>query len=171
MRDRCKDCTAEGADPKGTRKLATNVDGSLEPGPRCVTHHRARRKVVRANAHAARVDAGYGITVAEYWLIYATQGGRCAICQQATGKTKRLAVDHDHKLALEHGHDPAKGCRLCVRGLLCGRCNRWGVPLFIEAVIRAVKYLHDPPARKVLASEAEASTVLTCLVEPSESLP
>jgi hypothetical protein len=34
--------------------------------------------------------------------------------------------------------------------LLCSRCNRWGVPLFLEAVIRAINYLTDPPARKVL---------------------
>lgn len=141
----CLDCAAEGV----TTKRAID-DRSGPRSPRCTTHWLARRRARRAAAHARRVETGYEISAEEYWAIYAFQGGKCAICQVATGKTKRLAVDHDHKLAAEHDHPVDQGCRMCIRGLLCSRCNRWGVPLFVDAVIRALNYLCDPPACKVL---------------------
>jgi hypothetical protein len=62
----------------------------------------------------------YGMTIAEYDALLASQGGACAICRQPerrprnnrTGEPpRRLAVDHDH----------ASGS---VRGLLCADCNR-----------------------------------------------
>lgn len=144
----CKDCLADGIPTK--RKMAVRSDGSLQPGPRCVTHHRAWKRRNRDLAHGRRLESNFGITSALYWAIYEFQGGRCAICRHATGKSKRLCVDHDHELAKTHGHPVEQACRLCVRGLLCSRCNRWGVPLFLDAVIRAINYLTDPPARKVL---------------------
>jgi hypothetical protein len=52
--------------------------------------------------------------------IVASQGGGCAICGVLYEDTpgKRLAMDHDHT------HHPGKiGCALCVRGMLCNRCN------------------------------------------------
>ena len=141
----CVDCTREGV----TTKRA--IDSRSGPrSPRCATHLRAKRRRERDMAHSRRIDAVYELSAAEYAAIYEFQGGKCAICRHATGKSKRLAVDHDHELAKTHGHDPKRGCRLCIRGLLCSRCNRWGVPLFFDAVIRAVNYLTDPPARKVL---------------------
>ena len=43
------------------------------------------------------------------------QGGACAICERTD---RPLQVDHDHR------HCPGReGCRQCVRGALCGRCN------------------------------------------------
>jgi hypothetical protein len=72
----------------------------------------------------------YGLEQGEYERIYKEQGGTCAICQKATGKTKRLAVDHDHDTGL-------------VRGLLCGPCNQL-VGYFrnsSEAFRRAADYL------------------------------
>lgn len=146
---RCKDCVADGLTTN--RKMATRSDGSLQPGPRCVTHHRAWKRRNRHLAHGRRLEAHFGITSKLYWAIHRFQGGRCAICLLATGKTKRLAVDHDHELAKTHDHPVEQACRLCIRGLLCSRCNRWGVPLFLDAILRAVNYLTDPPARKVLA--------------------
>lgn len=53
----------------------------------------------------------YGLTSEEYWKVYEYQGGKCAICQRATGKRKKLSVDHDHSTGE-------------VRMLLCTRCNR-----------------------------------------------
>lgn len=49
----------------------------------------------------------YGISVADYLRLVATQNGRCALCGSIT---KELVVDHDH--------DTDK-----VRGLLCNNCN------------------------------------------------
>jgi hypothetical protein len=62
-----------------------------------------------------------GVTDAEYARLLAAQGGHCAICE-ATPKTRRLHVDHNHRTGL-------------VRGLLCHRCNRalpnWVTPLWL----------------------------------------
>lgn len=145
---RCVDCVAEGITNK--RTMATKSDGSLQPGPRCVTHWRARRKATSLAAHGKRTEATYEISAEEYWAIYEFQGGRCALCRLATGKARRLAVDHDHELAKTHDHPVDQGCRLCIRGLLCKRCNRFGVPLVLAIIIRTINYLCDPPARKVL---------------------
>src|SRR4051812_23858199 len=144
----CKDCVAEGVTT--TRRPALRSDGSPQPGNRCVTHHRAWKRRNRDLAHGRRLESNFGITSTLYWAIYEFQGGRCAICRLATGKAKRLVVDHDHELAKTHDHPLEQACRLCVRGLLCSRCNRWGVPLFLDAVLRALDYLTNPPARKVL---------------------
>jgi hypothetical protein len=57
----------------------------------------------------------YGITLEQYNQMLEKQLHACAICKQPEkqivwGKTKRLAVDHDHKTGK-------------VRGLLCQKCN------------------------------------------------
>lgn len=134
----CKDCEP------GTKRPA------LYPGPRCATHHRLKRRATSIAAHARRTEATYGLTAADYQALYAAQGGRCFICQRATGASKRLAVDHEHnRPGCEH---PAEqGCHRCVRALLCGPCNREILGrLGIPALRRAIEVLTDPPARKVL---------------------
>lgn len=149
---RCVDCVAEGVTTD--RKLATKKGSDeLQPGPRCVTHYRARKKQVSSSRHARRLASDFGITPEQYWTIYACQGGKCFGCGYATGRTKRLAVDHDHELALEHGHDPKQGCPLCVRALLCGQCNQIIGRLGVEALTRLIVVLTDPPARKWLKLE------------------
>ncbi|AXN53523.1 endonuclease VII [Gordonia phage Ronaldo] len=66
------------------------------------------------------------------------QGGKCAICQRAIGKRRKLAVDHDH--------DTGE-----VRGILCQPCNFTVLGRYDkEALQRAIDYLENPPARKVL---------------------
>ncbi len=62
-----------------------------------------------AKTHGAMIAKTYGLTSAQYDALLRAQGGRCAICR-ARPKSKRLAVDHDHKSG-------------AVRGLLCSRCN------------------------------------------------
>lgn len=56
--------------------------------------------------------AKYGITLVDYNLLLAAQGGTCATCDATTGDSRgrSLHVDHDH----------ASGE---VRGLLCSNCN------------------------------------------------
>lgn len=141
---RCKDC------PPGTKRPVVED----YPGPRCATHKRAHQRSVSARAHERQIESKYTLTAAEYAEIYRIQGGCCGICQKATGKARRLAVDHDHELAKLHDHPIDRGCRLCIRGLLCRRCNRFGVPLFLPTVLRALEYLTNPPARKVLIDAA-----------------
>lgn len=119
----CKDC------PPDSKRPAPN------PGPRCATHWRAERKRRSAASHARHLAKTYGLEVGEYEAILEHQGGRCAICQRATGRTRRLSVDHDHATGL-------------VRGLLCRPCNdmlghgRDDPPFFR----RAADYLEQPPA-------------------------
>lgn len=75
----------------------------------------------------------YGITAREYDQLLEQQNGVCAICQNYHDI---LCVDHDH----ETGE---------VRGLLCRMCNS-GLGFLgdsILGIIKAVKYLQNPPAQ------------------------
>lgn len=153
----CKDClaewVAEGLAP-GTRVARKRP--APHPGPRCATHHRARRTQTRSDSHARRLATVYGITAEFYRLLLAFQGGACAICARATGKTRRLAVDHDHQQAIKDGHDEDKGCPQCVRGLLCGTCNKV-LGHFRDdpqAFVRGWKYLQHWPAKRVPRSDS-----------------
>lgn len=133
----CKDCGST------TRALPF-------PGPRCATCNRAFKKSRSAAAHDARMVRDFGFEPGQYAELYAWQGGRCWICRRATGKTKRLAPDHDHNCTA--GHAREKGCRQCLRGLLCGPCNFMVIGrLDAEGLQRAYWYLVDPPMRRFLA--------------------
>ena len=128
---RCKDCEPDSHRP------------APHPGPRCATHHRAVLKARRAAAHEQRVQKIYGLAPGRYAALYAAQGGRCAICRRATGKAKKLAVDHDHRCC-----PGPVSCGRCVRGLLCGPCNRDVIGrLDLDGLSRAYWYLVNPPAQ------------------------
>ena len=126
----CIDCVAEGITTK--RKTP-------HPGPRCSTHHRAKRKARRTYNHATHIMELYGLTTDEYWKIYEFQGGKCAICQRATGAKKKLSVDHDHATGE-------------VRMLACQPCNRMLGHMRDEpeGFERAAECLRNPPARAAL---------------------
>lgn len=53
----------------------------------------------------------FGITPAQYDLMFEAQGGLCAICKKECPSGRNLAVDHDHDTG-------------AVRALLCVVCNR-----------------------------------------------
>ncbi|ANA86812.1 endonuclease VII [Gordonia phage Bachita] len=131
---RCKDCAAEGI---------TSRRKAPYPGPRCTTHNRKKRNDRRSADHARRLKAVYNITGDEYVEILEHQDGRCFICRRATGKSRRLSVDHCHESS-------GGGW---VRGLLCGPCNQ-GVLGHLrddpEALQRALDYLAHPPALDVI---------------------
>lgn len=101
-------------------------------------------------AHDAYVARQYGIPRGFYEALLADQEGRCCICLRSTGKARRLAVDHEHRL---------EGAE-SVRGLLCHGCNDalgWARS-DPEQLRRAARYLEDPPAQRVLmAWDGEAS--------------
>jgi hypothetical protein len=136
---RCVDCLAEGTTTSrpvtGKRVL------------RCATHVRAVKKAARVRQQATRRVRVYGLTAEQYDAIKKAQGGKCAICQVATGASKALAVDHDHACC------PGQvSCGRCVRGLLCSICNRLlGHSRDNQAMFfRAIAYLNHPPAKRVL---------------------
>lgn len=132
---KCKDCPPE-ARARPVRK----------PGPRCATHARASRNKRRTTAWSAYILRTYRLTEARYWKIYEAQGGACAGCRRATGKVKRLSVDHDHACC-----SGPTSCGQCVRGLLCTTCNKFlgHVRDNPELLIGLAGYLVDWPARRV----------------------
>lgn len=134
----CKDCRAERERkglpyPKFPRPV---VKGA--PGPRCASHNRQVNRLKKSGAHERRVQKVYGLKPGEYGKIYLAQGGVCAICQRATGATRNLSVDHDHRTGL-------------TRGLVCRPCNDLLGHLRddVEAARRIVTYLLNPPARRL----------------------
>ena len=141
MTRRCKDCLSSGVT---TRRPAPH------PGPRCATHHKALRSVLSTNKHAGHIARTYGITAQEYADLLAFQDGRCYRCHRKPWR-KRLAVDHDHALAKLHDHPEDQGCKKCIRGLLCSRCNKdlgW-IRDDPAAMDRGGDYLRNPPARRL----------------------
>lgn len=76
--------------------------------------HPERRDEINRKSYLKR---NYGITLEEYALLLAHHNGCCWICRRPS-KTRRLAVDHNHKTKQ-------------VRGLLCWKCNR-GIAMFKE---------------------------------------
>lgn len=124
----CKDCTARGM--SSSRKASY-------PGPRCFTHWKEEKDRQRRRAHERAIESTYGITGDQYWSLYKFQDKKCYICKRASGKSRRLSVDHDHRTGE-------------VRGLLCRPCNTMighgrDDPEFFR---RAALYLTSTPWRQ-----------------------
>lgn len=68
-------------------------------------------------AHWRTVKAYYGITRTEWEWLLASQNGTCTLCGEE--EPKRLAIDHDHTCCRA-----GRACKQCIRGMLCGICNR-----------------------------------------------
>jgi hypothetical protein len=96
------------------------------------------RACASSRQHGAMIAKTYGLTPAQYDELLRRQGGRCAICR-AKPKSKRLAVDHDHKSG-------------AVRGLLCSRCNHDLLGSAWDSLAMATAlwhYMNTPPASGV----------------------
>lgn len=132
----CKDCKAE-RERRGAPYPAFPRPAPY-PGPRCATHDRQARRAAKDGSHERRMLSEYGLQRGQYGQIYLYQGSVCAICRRATGASRRLSVDHDHKTGL-------------VRGLLCRPCNDiLGVIRDdVEAARRIAAYLQNPPAAQL----------------------
>lgn len=105
----------------------------------------------KAYAREWGMQRRYGITVAEYDAILASQGGVCAICQR-DGATKNKLHGFDVPMHVDHHHATGK-----VRGILCTHCNT-AIGLLQDSpaiIARALAYLrhyesgmatrNDPP--------------------------
>jgi hypothetical protein len=107
-------------------------------GSKCIAH-------ASAAAHASMVKRVYDFTAEDYSNLLAWQRGRCYICRQLP-RTKRLAVDHDHKTGQ-------------VRGLLCAN-DEWGCNRTLARVLndvgmaeRLLAYVQKAPLDRMLAGE------------------
>ena len=106
--------------------------------PRCKSHDRAKKQAAKSGAHERRVQTEYGLKPGEYGKLYLHQGGTCAICKRATGATRNLSVDHDHRSGY-------------ARGLLCRPCNDLlgQARDDVEFFYRAIRYLTNTPAMQL----------------------
>ncbi len=97
----------------------------------------------------AHIRREYGLTREEYLALYRAQGGRCYVCRRATGKTRRLGVDHDHLTGEVRG-------LVCTGSLTAKTCNRL-IAIFTRAqLLRAVAMLSDPPPARAVLSRMRA---------------
>lgn len=72
-------------------------------------------------AREKQLRTKYRLSLEEYDRLLAEQGGGCGMCgSDNAGRWRNFHVDHDHKCCPTSG----KSCGKCVRGLLCGPCNR-----------------------------------------------
>lgn len=131
----CKDCLKERVESATARPAGKPRPIVPKSGGRCATHHRNEKKRQKEQSHRRRVKSVYGLADGQYEAMYEFQGRKCAICQRATGASRRLSVDHDHATNL-------------VRGLLCRPCNSMlGLARDDTAFFaRAIRYLSYPPA-------------------------
>lgn len=117
-------------------------------GKRCDSDEKEHQKARRARTRLTRAKSEYGLEPAQEERLLAFQGGVCAHCGTATGASKGLAHDHDHRHC-----SGRKSCGLCVRGRLCSTCNQ----LFGEwkdspvPYLRAALYAMVPIAHFALA--------------------
>lgn len=128
----CKDCGSS------TKKLN-------HPGPRCLGCWRVEKLKRKRRQLDAYYRKTYSLSLEDYEALYDYQGGKCWVCHWATGRTKRLAVDHNHSCC-----DNTPTCGECTRGLVCSPCNQTfgrakDNPEFFR---RAMEYLTHPPFKR-----------------------
>lgn len=102
------------------------------------------------------------MTLEQYEAIKEFQGGVCVMCGRANGKTKALAVEHDHEIAKTCGHLVKQSCERCWRGLSCSTCNRGLAHARdkIEHFERVIEFLRNPPAQIWLRQQRNKQQLL-----------
>lgn len=138
----CHVCAQE--DPTNTRKPRPVVNSRRPLW--CATHRREEDRRQTKVHRATQIEKTYGISAEDNHALFMLQGGKCWLCRKATGATKSLAVDHDHKTDE-------------VRGRLCGPCNQFIGRLGDDPqpAQRLVAYLTgDTPYRRLKAAQALA---------------
>lgn len=97
------------------------------------------------------------VPTSRWTRLFLKQGEKCAICWTKEPKGKGWCIDHDHNCC--HG---TQSCGVCVRGILCGKCNT-GISMLLEdpnTIRRAADYVerrivhvrnHSPETRRKLA--------------------
>lgn len=151
---KCKDCPSLPLPPSNPADRVSGVryrpkkdlDAPYR-GPRCYHCNLAETRRIKKANHERYVGKTYGLPPGMYAALYKLQNGKCYICLRATGKSKNLAVDHDHSCC-----PGSVSCGKCVRGLLCKTCNHDVLGHLrdeIAALERAIDYLRNPPARRL----------------------
>lgn len=90
------------------------------------------------------IEKCFNISLDEYDLILAYQGGGCGICGREPKSGKSLAVDHDHATGY-------------IRGLLCFFCNKRVLGArTADVLVKTAAYVTNPPAPRALGREVVA---------------
>lgn len=87
------------------------------------------------DACLSHANIAYNFDISRERLIELFSDPFCGICGNQRSAAQELHIDHDHTCC--------RGCDKCVRGLLCGNCNR-ALGIFgddIERIQRAIEYL------------------------------
>jgi len=94
----------------------------------------------KLRARAGHLKRKFGMTVEQYDVMLAAQGGGCCICGRPPRDDISLHVDHDHSTGM-------------IRGILCFRCNN-ALADFQEdpaLLIKAAGYVSRSPGRDEVA--------------------
>lgn len=140
---------------KPTENFDLNSNG--KPRKQCLdcrslvkkTYYTANTDVFKSRQHKYRSHNAEKIKSQILWTRYhltpddiidllLSQDNRCAICKTSDSGRRKWHVDHDHSCC------PGQNtCGMCVRGLLCGKCNA-GLGMFkenIDSLNNAINYL------------------------------
>jgi len=152
-RDRTRETRNTGVGQGGVNAAKTHCPKGHEYTPENTYTREGRRscrECARQNMRVQNVKR-YGITPAQLAEMLDDQSGCCAACGRAFGEGVGVHhVDHDHACCAGNW-----SCGNCIRGLLCGSCNK------------AVGLLGDDPGRAMgvalyLESCAVKQDVSTC---------
>lgn len=157
----CIDCKALAERPAVGERFTEFAPKVPRPAPhggprskRCTTHHRANHKAKRTRRAEQRVVKVFGLAPGEYDDLLAFQGGTCAIPRcRANGKTRRLAVDHDHACC-----PGPESCGRCVRGLVCMPHNYELLGKYAGDLQAGLDYLDNPPAARLRAARLKEAS-------------
>lgn len=113
---------AVNADALAAKRKAYRVTNLEVIKERDRTYHEANKDRFRESSASRLLKRQYGLTLDDYTQMLEDQGGLCANpgCFNEPPVGRRFAVDHDHACC----SGSKKSCGKCVRGLLCGNCNR-----------------------------------------------
>lgn len=110
--------------------------------PPCSAANAERSRLYPVSPEANRrhkLKFRYGLSLEVFNGTLAAQGGACKLCLTSEPSQGVWCVDHDHTCCPSE----SKTCGKCVRGILCGPCNR-AIGLLkenTETLKRAIEYL------------------------------
>lgn len=134
----CRPC----GEIKPATEFAVRTRSSDGRGAKCRSCKKEYDKRFKPASQRRGIEA-HGISYEQYLEIWYSQNGACAICKDDFPAPD---LNEDRKTEIDHDHSCCPGpvsCGRCVRGLLCGKCNKGlGLLNTVEKLQAAINYLH-----------------------------